>query len=103
MTTSSAPTPRQLEVLRARCETGSRKEAAAVLGSSPETVRWHLTCLFGRCGCVDEAQAGWRHHEELLADADGRGRMVRVRRASRLPHSGFVDKLRRCQEGAGIS
>ena len=26
-----APTPRQLEVLRARCETGSRKEAAALL------------------------------------------------------------------------
>ena len=60
------PTPRQLEVLRARCEAGSRKEAAAALGISPETVRWHLARLFERCGCVDEAQAGWRHHEELV-------------------------------------
>jgi DNA-binding CsgD family transcriptional regulator len=62
------PTPRQLEVLRARCETGSRKEAAALLGISPETVRWHLTRLFERCGCVDDAQAAYRHHGELPVD-----------------------------------
>ena len=61
-----APTPRQLEVLRARCETGSRKEAAAVLGISPETVRWHLSRLFVRCGCVDDAQAAYRHHDEII-------------------------------------
>ena len=60
------PTVRQLEVLRARCETGSRKEAAALLGISPETVRWHLARLCERCGCVDEAQAAFRHHAELL-------------------------------------
>ena len=59
------PTARELEVLRARCETGSRKGAAALLGISVETVRWHLRRLFDRCGCVDEAQAGWRHREEL--------------------------------------
>jgi DNA-binding NarL/FixJ family response regulator len=60
-----APTARQLEVLRARCETGSRKEAAARLGISAETVRWHLARLFERCGCVDDAQAAYRHREEL--------------------------------------
>ena len=62
-----APTPRQLEVLRARCGTGSRKAAAAALGISPETVRWHLARLFERCGCVDDAQAAFHHHEELVA------------------------------------
>lgn len=62
-------TPRQLEVLRARCETGSRKEAAALLGISPETVRWHMARLFARCGCVDEAQAGYRHHEEIVTQS----------------------------------
>jgi DNA-binding CsgD family transcriptional regulator len=31
------------------------------LAISPETIRWHLARLFERCGCVDEAQAGWRH------------------------------------------
>ena len=60
------PTPRQLEVLRARCETGSRKEAAAVLGIRPETVRCHLSRLFDRCRCVDGAQAAYRHHDELI-------------------------------------
>ena len=59
------PTLRQLEVLRARCETGSRKEAAAALRISPETVRWHLARLFERCGCVDDAQAAYRHRDEL--------------------------------------
>ena len=62
-----SPTPRQLEVLRARCETGSRKEAAALLGISPETVRWHLARLFERCGCVDDAQAAYRHRDELVS------------------------------------
>jgi DNA-binding NarL/FixJ family response regulator len=62
------PTPRQLEVLRARCEAGSRKEAAAALGISPETVRWHLARLYERCGCVDDAQAAYRHHSELAAE-----------------------------------
>jgi hypothetical protein len=32
---SELATPRQLEVLRARCEAGSRKEAAALLGIRP--------------------------------------------------------------------
>ena len=59
-------TQRQLEVLRTRCETGSRKEAAALLGISPETVRWHLARLFERCGCVDEAQAAFRHYDAIV-------------------------------------
>ena len=59
------PTPREYEVLCARCEAGSRKGAATLLGISVETVRWHLARLFERCGCVDDAQAGWRHREEL--------------------------------------
>ena len=42
---------------------------AALLGISPETVRWHLSRLFERCGCVDEAQAGYRHREELALPA----------------------------------
>jgi hypothetical protein len=29
-------------------------------------VRWHLARLFERCGCVDEAQAAFRHHDELM-------------------------------------
>jgi DNA-binding CsgD family transcriptional regulator len=65
--TELSPTPRQLEVLRARCDTGSRKEAAAVLGISPETVRWHLARLYERCGCVDDAQAAFQHHAALVA------------------------------------
>jgi DNA-binding NarL/FixJ family response regulator len=63
--TELAPTPRQLEVLRARCEAGSRKEAGAVLGISAETVRWHLARLYESCGCVDDAQAAYRHYEAL--------------------------------------
>jgi DNA-binding NarL/FixJ family response regulator len=65
-TPSASPTPRQLEVLRARCEAGSRKEAAALLGISPETVRWHLGRLFERCGCTDDAQAAYRHHDDVV-------------------------------------
>ena len=61
-----APTLWQLEVLRARGEAGSRKEAAALLGISPETVRWHLARLFERCECVDDAQAAYRHHAQLI-------------------------------------
>ena len=82
--TAPAPSPRQLEVLRARCETGSRKEADACLGISPETMRWHLARLFERCRYLDEAQAGWRHREELTAHADA----ARVLRPRRVPGAG---------------
>lgn len=60
-----SPTRRQLEVLLARCQTGSRKGAAALLGIQTKTVHWHLARLFDRCGCVDEAMAGFTHRDEL--------------------------------------
>lgn len=60
-----SPTRRQLEVLLARCQTGSRKGAAALLGIRTKTVHWHLARLFDRCGCVDEAMACFMHREEL--------------------------------------
>lgn len=55
---------RQREVLRARCETGSRKGAAHHLRMSVRGVAWHLTFT---CGCRDDAEACFRHHEELVA------------------------------------
>ena len=62
-----ALTPRQVEVLRARCDTGSRKAAARKLGLRPDTVRWHLERIFERCGCTDDAQACFVHHAEIEA------------------------------------
>jgi len=75
-----SPTPRQLEVLLARCETGSRKSAARLLGIRTKTVHWHFARLFDRCGCVDEAMAAFRHSDELerLRAAGGRGTIWRV-------------------------
>ena len=72
MVASKSPrvTARELEVLRARCETGLRKGAAALLGISPETVRWHLGRLFARCGCIDDAQACYRHYSEIARTGD---------------------------------
>ena len=88
------PTRRQLEVLQARCESGSRKEAAALLGISPETVRWHLARLFERCCCVDEAQAGWRHHEELAAIPGARVRMkALLARVGRACHTEILSTI----------
>jgi DNA-binding NarL/FixJ family response regulator len=60
-----SPTHRQLEVLLARCQTASRKGAAALLGIQTKTVHWHLARLFDRCGCVDEAMAGFMHRDEF--------------------------------------
>ncbi len=60
-----SPTRRELEVLLARCQTGSRKGAAALLGIQTRTVHWHLARLFDRCGCVDDAMAGFTHRDEL--------------------------------------
>jgi DNA-binding NarL/FixJ family response regulator len=75
-----SPTPRQLEVLLARCETGSRKGAARLLGIQTKTVHWHFARLFDRCGCVDEAMAAYRHSDELerVRAARGRGTIWRV-------------------------
>jgi len=56
---------RQREVLKARCETGSRKAAADRLGVSVWTVHRTLLRAFERCGCEDEAQACWAHRGEL--------------------------------------
>jgi DNA-binding NarL/FixJ family response regulator len=74
-----SPTPRQFEVLLARCETGSRKGAARLLGIQTKTVHWHFARLFDRCGCVDEAMAAFRHRDELerLRAAGGRGSIWR--------------------------
>lgn len=55
------PTPRQLAVLQARCETGNAKEAAHRLGITPATVRAHLRDLRERCGCNSVEQACYRH------------------------------------------
>lgn len=60
----ASPTHRQLEVRLARCQTGSRKGAAALLGIQTN-VHWHLARLFDRCGCVDEAMAGFTHRDEV--------------------------------------
>ena len=40
-----------------------------MLGISPETVRWHLARLYERCGCVDDAQAAFRHRDEIATIA----------------------------------
>lgn len=63
------PTPTQLIYLRARCETGSQKAAAARLRRSERTVRWHLSALLEATGCRDVAEACWRFHAELVAVA----------------------------------
>lgn len=55
-------TRRQAEVLRARCETGSRKAAGELLGMSEWNVGRVLRAI--RC-CADDAQAGWAHRVEL--------------------------------------
>jgi DNA-directed RNA polymerase specialized sigma24 family protein len=59
------PDPPAAQVLLARCQTASRKGAAALLGIQTKTVHWHLARLFDRCGCVDEAMAGFTHRDEL--------------------------------------
>ena len=59
---------RQLDVLRARCDAGSRKEAARQLGMTVDGVRWWLKQAFDACGCRDEAEACFRHHEELARE-----------------------------------
>ena len=53
-------TPRQMEVLRARFRLGSRKEAAAALGISDMTARWHLARLCGLLGVSNTEQAAYR-------------------------------------------
>lgn len=62
-----SPSTRQIEVLRARCQTGSRKGAALQLGISESTVRFHLERMFLRCGCVDEAQACFVHARDIAS------------------------------------
>lgn len=67
MADSRPPTARQLAVLRARCETGSRKGAAESLGIHIFTVGRILREMQQRCRCVDDAQACWEHRVELEA------------------------------------
>ena len=102
-------TPRQLDVLRARCETGSRKAAATALGISSETVRWHLTRLFARWGCLDEAQACYRHYDKLRphlleATSSGEGPTSSQSATSkgRRPRSAIAETLKRsrCTEAS---
>ena len=58
---------RQAEVLLARCQTGSRKEAAERLGVTVSGVRFHLDRAYARCGCLDDAAACYQHAAELNA------------------------------------
>lgn len=53
------PTPRQLEVLRARFRHGSRKEAAAALGIADVTARGHTTALLARIGATNAEEAAY--------------------------------------------
>lgn len=53
------PTPRQVEVLRARFRLGSRKEAAAALGISGDTARVHMQALCRRLGVSSAYEAAY--------------------------------------------
>jgi hypothetical protein len=57
------PTPRQLEVLAARCATGSRKDAAAALGISLGVVEHHLALLKVGSHAADDAQLCWVYRD----------------------------------------
>jgi DNA-binding NarL/FixJ family response regulator len=55
----TAPTRRQLEVLRANIAAGSIAVAAYELGISESTARQHLSGLYRRTGCLNAAQAAY--------------------------------------------
>jgi predicted ArsR family transcriptional regulator len=59
------PTPRALEVLAARCATGSRQDAASALGISLNAVVKHLTILRVGSGAADDAQLCWLYREAI--------------------------------------
>jgi len=54
----TTPTPRELEVLRAVIRFRSRKEAAAALGISVNTVKRHLAAAYAAIGadCLLDAE-----------------------------------------------
>jgi DNA-binding NarL/FixJ family response regulator len=58
-------TDRQLEVLHARCVSGSRKAAAYQLGLDLSTIHFHLQRLLERSGLTDDAQACWVYRRDL--------------------------------------
>ena len=56
----SAPTARELQVLRAVCRPGaSVRSAANELGISPHTARGYLRSLYARLGVSTAAQAAY--------------------------------------------
>ena len=57
---SSVPTRRQLEVLRAYIAAGSVTAAAYELGITETTARQYLSGLYRRTGCLNAAQAAYR-------------------------------------------
>ena len=65
---SSVPTRRQLQVLRAYIAAGSLAGAAHTLGSAETTASQHLSGLSRRTGCANVAQAAY-----LLGRADASG------------------------------
>lgn len=54
---ATAPTDREIEVLRAYLETGSTKGAAHRLGVHPQTVKNQLSNVRRRLGVANTAQA----------------------------------------------
>ena len=62
----TAPTPRQVEVLRAYVATGSYGAAADSLGIAKATVRNHLHDLRLRLGVGTTAQAVFLLHDDLV-------------------------------------
>ena len=59
------PSKRSLEVARARCATGSRKDAATLLGISIHTVRKHMTVLRIGLALIDDSQVCYALAHEL--------------------------------------
>lgn len=60
-------TRRNLQVLLARCATGSRKDAAAALGISIHTVHSHLNRLQVGTGLYDDGQLCFAFADDLRA------------------------------------
>lgn len=53
------PSPRQMEVLRAVYRLGSHKDAAAALGVTAGTMKYHLAELYRRMGVENAYEAAY--------------------------------------------
>ncbi|WP_050454548.1 LuxR C-terminal-related transcriptional regulator [Candidatus Burkholderia verschuerenii] len=62
---------RKLDVMRLLAEALSTKKIARVLGLSPETVKWHLTNIYGKLGVSGRDEA-----VERMRDQDWNGRDI---------------------------